>query len=550
MCGIVGFSSDIPYIRAIKVRFITRMMGALAHRGPDQGAYVETSPSTMLGHVRMRVRGSHDITQPFRLGGTDPLWCSVNGEFYNRIGWRHTDSELCLLPPESLIGEFAFAVYNTRLDQTVLVRDKFGVKPMYYYWYQGFYAFASEGKALVMHPEVDNTEDPNAACRMFVNMVVPNTTLWKNIKAVPPGCTVTLRKDKPPEIKQYWDVPVDQEQKPLDLTTLTRIRDELKEAVYVRTYDTKVACYVSNGMDGQIINNFCTTDTPTITSKFGDGDHYDRATVTLEEFNPTKMMPECAYQAERTIYNPIGVAKWEMAKVAKSMGYNAIISGQGADELFAGYQFFNFEPWAGLSSSGIISHGNHTEQPMHDAWEEIFGFTPQFLHPWLRLWKSSIFYETRDKYDPFAEVAQMFKDKVYLDHLTLQQYLWIKTHFVDQILTWGGDRPEMAHAIEGRVPYLDLVDVAFSIKPQDRRNKKPLREAFSHYPFTQTPKRSFMYPYKTDAIWPDSYTTYKEEYRSKYVMKKIEGPLADTAHWQTVTLNALTRLRNLRFNLA
>ena len=551
MCGVVGFN-HINSPEQVRTYRILKMMEQLVHRGPDQGAYVLPTKTSAIGHTRMKVRGSDRITQPFIARSLNSIkYCSVNGEIYNKeFSWTDTDSELCILSPEKLIGEFAFAIHDTLADTTTLTRDRFGVKPMYYTWSMSqFYAYASEPQALLAYEGFHNPDiDHDFVCRMFVNMLVPNKTIWKNIWAVPPGCTVTLSLDKAPVIKQYWDLPVNQEQRPLTTPIVAEIQDRLREAVRIRVHDTPVMCYVSGGMDGQIIHDLVNkvvgnkVPHPSITCDFGDDDYYkDPTTIKLDyppiknaytEFGILNKMSALASRSLRTVYNPLGIAKMDMAKKSKELGYNAIISGQGADELFAGYQFFNHQPWSGLSSSGAwtISHANHTKSPDHYAWEDIYGFTPQFLHPWLRLWRASCFYHIRHQYDPFAEVAEMFKHMKHLDRLTLEQYIWIKTHFVDQILTWGGDRPEMMYSIEGRIPYLDLADIAFSIRPEDRKDKKPLRQAFAHLSVTQVPKKSFMYPYSVQSTKSN-----------RYMIEELTGPIADVAFWQAQTLEDLCR---------
>jgi len=522
MCGIVGFNVG----KAGKVSSLLKMLDAVKHRGPDQGGYLVFG-DTYLGHARLKVRGGDNLTQPFLSNhhylDSSTRWAySVNGELYNERAWRDTDCELVAqYDARQLIGEFAYAACNCASDETVLCRDRFGINPMYYYWKPGMYVFASEIGAIKASNLVPWSVDPRAPCRQFVNMIVPNLTDIKGIKAVPPGCIVTLTRDRPPVVTEYWDVPVGEGWLSAE-EAVDSVVEQLTTAVKNRTKDTKVLAYVSSGMDGQIIRKL--GNLPSITCDFGDGDNYREATHTITDLSYRDaegyhsledLMRECALRSDRTIYNPIGVAKWKLSQQARELGYRVIVSGQGADELFCGYQFLQEKPWASLSSNNkTISH---------PAFEDCFGFTPQMFHPWIQLWEASIFHS---EYDPFAEVAELLAPKVKsLDRITLQQYVWIKTHFESQILTWGGDRPEMTNSIEGRVPFLDLVDIAFSIRAEERLNKKVLRLAFDQH----TPKRSFMFPYYNMV----------EPYKCPLLRESVHGALANVAYWQWITWKAM-----------
>lgn len=540
MCGIVGYNSN----RQLNPNTISHMMGEVAHRGPDSGAWVQTISGTYLGHQRLHVRGSDGITQPFRgpyisadATWLEWAWFAVNGEFYNNdTSWKNTDSELAAaVQPKDLIGEFAYAICLETDKRTVLVRDRFGIKPMFYYWTPGMYCFASEMKAMESLIDLESTDFHT--CCQFVNMVPPEFTPFKDVYSVPPGCMVTLHPDRPPMVTRYWDLPIEQEWRDADYCT-NRIGYELMVAVTRRQQNwVKPLIYTSNGMDGRLLAHLA-RNCDTITCDFGDGDAYADADYTLDDF--PDILPHICQHVERPVYNKLAVAKWCMAQFAREQGYTTIMSGQGADELFAGYQFFNSKPWAGLSSA---------EHAKHPAWEEAFGFTPQFLHPWLRLWDASVWADNGP--DPFEITCNRFADLPVLqkkDRLTIEQYIWIKTHFENQILWWGGDRPEMAHGIEGRTPYLDLVDIAFQIRPEDRADKKLLRAAFKSQPYVNTPKRSFMYPYGIESCRPlgsaDLGTVNQRSPKtsisySPYLRHAVRGALADVAHNQSIGTRAV-----------
>ncbi|MFQ5530842.1 MAG: asparagine synthase-related protein, partial [Gemmatimonadota bacterium] len=205
--------------------------------------------------------------------------------------------------------------------------------------------------------------------------------------------------------------------------------------------------------------------------------------------------------AERTFYNTLAVAKWHMSRRVRACGYKVVVTGEGSDELFGGYPFFKRDyllhaapngesgprPAAGVFQGAILAES----MQQHTAWEDLCGFTPSWIQPWMLtlewirpLLADDVREELHD-YDPLVAIASAIdSSKVKGRHvLDIAQYTWSKTMLEGQILTWGGDRVDMANSMESRPAFLDhnLAEFAVRIPPSLRiRNgveKWVLREA-------------------------------------------------------------------------
>ncbi|HLT39743.1 MAG TPA: asparagine synthase C-terminal domain-containing protein, partial [Enhygromyxa sp.] len=216
------------------------------------------------------------------------------------------------------------------------------------------------------------------------------------------------------------------------------------------------------------------------------------------------------WHAERTFYNTLAVAKWHMSRRVRESGYKSVITGEGSDELFGGYPFFKKDLFVHAAAEGDHSQDYAAlraqmdasnamfegailaeEQAVHPAWVELLGFTPAWIQPWMltlehaRPLLAPTLREQLADYDPVAAIAakidrRQLEGRHLLDRV---QYSWIKTMLEGQILTWGGDRVDMANSMESRPAFLDhhLAEYARMIPPEYRihggTEKWVLREA-------------------------------------------------------------------------
>jgi len=253
------------------------------------------------------------------------------------------------------------------------------------------------------------------------------------------------------------------------------------------------------------------------------------------------------WHSERTFYNTLGIAKMHLSAFVRSHAIRAVISGEGADELFAGYPAFAIDHAA---ESGALVAAEEVDAlflgailPItprhHPAFERVCGFTPAWLQPWISTWERTrpLLDDglTRDlgDYDPLETVAESL-DVSRIEgrrRLDIAQYTWIKTMLDGQILSWGGDRVDMANAVESRPVFLDhrVAEVAATVPPDYRirhgREKWVLREAVRHFlPEVLYRRRKFAFmapPAHRSPARADRLTRLAEQYLSPQRIEEV-----------------------------
>lgn len=545
MCGITGFWDPTTPDREATLR---RMLGVLHHRGPDgQGMHLDADRGLALGHARLSIIDLDTGDQPIRLPN-EGLVLTHNGEFYDYKPIRarlatdgrrfvtKSDSEIALhlyakhgrAFVESLRGEFAFALFDEKRDELLLVRDRFGIKPLYYHADERGLRWGSEVKALLQHPSVKAELDPRAAINQMMQVMVPGTTSFRGVRALLPGHMLRVSRDGDRlrlEEQCYWDLDFpraeDHETGADPEPYVEGVRDHLIDAVRTRLEaDVPVGCYLSGGIDSCSILGLATamqqSPVQAFTISFDDA-AYDESHIAREMAESTSAMQEelaigaaelygdsyrkTLWHAERTFYNTLGVAKWHMSRRVHELGYKVVVTGEGSDELFAGYPFLKRDhllhgaggDLKALESASDVFRGAilSEEEASHPAFEERMGFTPSWIQPWILTLRkitpllSDALRDELSSYDPVAAVAETLDPKMLEGRHPLDraQYSWAKTMLEGQILTWGGDRVDMANSMESRPAFLDhhLAEYAVTIPPDVRiRNgieKWVLREA-------------------------------------------------------------------------
>ncbi len=556
MCGIAGIM-HLDRNRPVDPKLLAAMAAIQHHRGPD-GFGVRASEGRGVGfsHARLSIIGlSEDCRQPF-LSADDRLLLAHNGEFYDyqRIRARlhaggarfatKSDSELVLhLYPRlgmekalrQLRGEFAFALYDRDEDALWLVRDRFGIKPLYWANTGDAFVFGSEVKVIFAHPAVKRRFAAEGLYHQLMQAIVPGSTAFEGVRQVRPGHAVKVRRvDGSWRIEEsaYWDMNFPAGRLAVDNIAEERhvetVREKLMEAVHLRLEaDVPVGCYLSGGIDSCSILGLAAAlrQQPvkafTIGFKSADYDESEIATEMARSAGADQDIlrlgadelyghfAKTHWHTERTLYNTLGVAKFLMSRHVNAAGYKVVVTGEGSDELFAGYPSFRRDMIlhgleglsageraameAQLNASNSIFRGamlaeNEVRAPELAA---RCGFVPSCLQPWLAAGAkvpALLDPEIRARlagYSPEAAIAaeldpDMLRDRHPLDKA---QYVWIKTMLEGQILTWGGDRVDMAHSMEARPAFLDhhLAEAAAGIPPTMRikgpTEKYVLREA-------------------------------------------------------------------------
>lgn len=555
MCGIAGFIYN-DRNQPVDPDTLVAMAAIQYHRGPD-GFGWQRMEGVGLSHARLSIIDLDENRgrQPF-VSADNRYMMSKNGELYDyqriradlsaqgAVFQTKSDSELLLhLYPrlgmeQSLIhlrGEFALSFYDKEKDTLYLVRDRFGIKPLYWCKTEDGLVFGSELKVLFAHPKVKRGFSSTGLFHQLMQTIVPGTTAFEGVHQVKPGHMLKIeRRDGRLRITEsrYWDMPFPEQS---DIPTqyneqdyIDGVREQLIQAVQLRlTADVPVGCYLSGGIDSCSIVGLAAASTQSSVKAFTigfDSDDYDETPIATEMAQAAGAtqnilrisgahlydhFEETLWHTERTIYNTLGVAKLLMSRRVNETGYKVVLTGEGSDELFGGYPAFRRDmflhgldslseaeraEWNALlaKSNKLFSGAMLAESSVSEAaLNSKVGFTPSCLQPWLASAERVPGILNRDRagtlrdYSPAEAIADALDGDALRNRHPLDkaQYVWIKTMLEGQILTWGGDRVDMANAMEARPPFLDhhLAEYAARIPPgmriHGKTEKYVLREA-------------------------------------------------------------------------
>jgi asparagine synthase (glutamine-hydrolysing) len=375
MCGIAGEWDWNGSPRSTDVA--AAMIETIAHRGPE-GRTCWRSPdgALVLAHAQLSFFKGAEV-QPVDNGrGTIVAVC--NGEIYNYrelaqlVGASGIDcdirSDVQIIPylyqlrgPEGfalLRGEFAFALFDNERRSLFLVRDRFGIKPIYYHASATGAQFASEIKGLLANPRVPRALDKASVATTLFGFTFPGTTAFSAIREVKPGSYVEINAGGVSE-KSYWSLRLDPGQKSADMTTLARdFVDVFDEAVRVRLHgDYPIGAYLSGGIDSSaVLASMVRAGGDRIkafTIGFADRQLDERQiavatashlgvehhVVPVSDRDIAENFLHSIWHSEIPVINTHGTAKFLLSRAAR-VHVKAVMSGEGADELFAGYSYF------------------------------------------------------------------------------------------------------------------------------------------------------------------------------------------------------------------
>ncbi len=427
MCGIAGiFHLGTP--KPVDPARVVLMTDAMVHRGPD-GAGVWTAQGVGLGHRRLSIIDLGGGAQPM-LSADEQLVVSYNGEIYNFAevrrelqalgamfrtdsdtevlihGWRAWGPDL--LP--RLGGMFAFALFDVAQQRLFLARDRLGVKPLHYVALaDGSVAFASELKGLLANPAVRRELNPQAIEDFFAFGYVPDDTCWiEGVKKLPAGHFMLLERGKPlPAPRQWWDVDFTQRAKGSVTDLEAEMRHHLRAAVTSRMVaDVPLGAFLSGGVDSSSVVAFMAeaSSQPVQTCAIGfDSAAHDEtryAASIAERFatnHRSRIVASDDYAAADTVARMFdepfadasALATWRVSQLARET-VTVALSGDGADEIFAGYRRYKFQ---------------HAE-------ERVRGFVPQS-------WREPLFGGLARAYPKADWAPQMFRAKSTLAALAL-----------------------------------------------------------------------------------------------------------------------------------
>jgi asparagine synthase (glutamine-hydrolysing) len=460
----------------------------------------------------------------------------------HRIRTR-SDSEIALHLYEDLgtaclrhlRGEFAFALWDGRNDTLFAARDRIGIKPLYYTTYRGTLYLASEIKALLAAgvPARWDRAGFFQANHFLGTPTPPDRTLFEGIYPVPPGHYL-LASGGQVRLIRYWDFdyPAADDGRPVgpDAEYAERFRHALDEAVRLRLRaDVPVGCYLSGGLDSCSVLGLAarhrTEPIRAFTLTFDRAD-YDEGPIAREmaaragaDFQPIPIrqsdladhFADATWQAETHLCNAHGVAKYLLSRTVREAGYKVVLTGEGSDEILAGYPHFRRDLLLHhaqgqdakavrqlleqLQANNPVSRGlllpDGEAAPLAGV-RRALGFVPSWLEAQattaarLRALFAADFaaeFASRDPYRVFLDGLDVPGQLAGREPVNQSLYLWSKVALPGYILAVLGDRMEMAHSVEGRVPFLDhhvvelVRDLPLGQKIRGMTEKYVLREA-------------------------------------------------------------------------
>ncbi|NUS69362.1 MAG: asparagine synthase (glutamine-hydrolyzing) [Ensifer adhaerens] len=546
MCGYGGYFGSVPDAEIL----LKRMASAIAHRGPDENGIL-AAPEAGLAHVRLSIVGLGDGQQPMS-DETGDLSIAFNGEIFNYVELRDelrargrrfrtaSDTEVILhlyaVMGEDCLsvlnGDFSFAIWDRRRQRMMLARDRMGVRPLFYTTHGGTFYFASEIKALLQVPGISAELDPVALDQIFTLWapIAPRTG-FRGIHELEPAHLMIVENGKT-SIRPYWqlDYP-DHDAPPLfadERSAAEELRALLTDATRIRMRaDVTVGSYLSGGLDSSIVSALAAGMAPqglrTFSVTFDSVEHDESAfqmemakalgthhsAVACRAGDIAKVFPQVVRFAERPIIRTAPAPLYQLSGLVREQGLKVVLTGEGADEVFAGYDIFKearvrrfcgrqpgskirphlfrklYPYLPGLqqqSAEYLAAFFGAGDVPLDDP---LFSHRPRFKSTAAtKIFFSPDLRATLKGYDAAEDLASRLPAAFGRWHpLHQAQYLESRFLLPGYILSSQGDRMAMAHGIEGRFPFLDhrLVEFATRLPPEMKLKglveKHILREA-------------------------------------------------------------------------
>lgn len=533
MCGIAGIlnlTSQPPPARAA----LTSMIEVLRHRGPDGFGYYQEA-DVGLAHARLSIIDIAGGRQPIH-NEDESVWVTFNGEIFNYIELRRdleglghrfytqTDTEVIVHLYEEhgldfvrqLNGQFAIGLWDARRRRLVLVRDRTGIRPLFYTTVGGRLLFASEVKALFTQPDVPRRLNVAALGQVFTYWsALPPATIFEGIHALAPGHLMVAERATV-EITKYWDwdfpehpiVPARSAEdyaEELRALLIDSVRLQLRS-------DVPVGAYLSGGLDSSAVTALTRhyTNAPLKTfsltfedTEFDESGYQQELVAALGTTHVSRRctggdigraFPRAIWHAETPILRTAPTPLMLLSEAVRAAGHRVVLTGEGADEVFGGYDLFKEAKirrfWARAPHSKIrpailarlypylrnspsaapafrdqfFGQGlEHVQRPFfaHIPRWSTTQRTWRFLHPDVR--------HALAGFDAYAHVERLLPAGVdRWPALGRDQYVEAHTLMSSYLLSSQGDRMAMANSIEGRFPFLDhrVIEFASRLPPQ------------------------------------------------------------------------------------
>lgn len=543
MCGICGFTGEI----LDKEQVLKSMTDRLIHRGPNSEGFYFSSEISM-GFRRLSIIDVDERSNQPMYNEDKTLVLTFNGEIYNYKELReelvarghkfcsNTDSEVLVHGFEQwreklldkVRGMFAFAIFNTSDNSLFMARDFFGIKPLHYALADGHLVYASEIKSILQFPKIEKRLNTRALDKyLSFQYSVPPETFFEGIYCLLPGHYLWYRGGKL-EIMRYFE-PKFEPDKALTLDeAVQKIETVFKNSVNAhKTSNVEVGCFLSSGVDSSYISSYFAGQ-KAFTVGFGEDEKYNEIgfakrfaqevglnhhsrVISAADFWAS--IPLVQYMLDQPLADPSCVALFFVSKLASENGVTVVLSGEGADELFGGYNIYH-EPLSLCNYHKLpqalrrmlaslaeliptnFKGKNFLIRGAKSLPERFIGNAFIFSQKE----KKALFKDPNIATAPQVECEKFYEKSQNYDDVTRMQYLDINLWMVGDILL-KADRMSMANSLELRVPFLDkeVFEVAkkipLNLKVNDKNTKYALRKAaLKHLPSFTAEKKKLGFP--------------------------------------------------------
>jgi asparagine synthase (glutamine-hydrolysing) len=516
MCGIVGVC-DLKWAQRVDETTLRSMLGTIRHRGPDQfGIYLDDQVG--LGNARLSIIDLKTGQQPIS-NEDESLWIVFNGEIFNHPELRlelesrghrfstTSDTEVALhayeeYGPDCLSrfnGQFAMAIWNSRDRGLFIARDRLGVRPLFYTVAGGAVVFGSEIKAILAVPGITASPDPVALDQIFTfwSALSPRT-FFQDIMELPPGHFM-LVKDGRITLARFWQIAFP-EDSVLPQRSTQEYAEEFKalliEATRIRLRaDVPVGAYLSGGLDSSTITAIIRTQTTnsleTFSIAFTDATYDESAfqttmakalgtqhhVVHATHADIGEVFPEVVWHAETPVMRTAPAPMFLLSALVRDNHFKVVLSGEGADEILAGYDIFREAKirrfWAEQPDSSCrpaLLNRIYPWMPVSTASDYVKAFfglgltdvdSPDYSHSlrWRTTARAKRFFSDEMRQATATAASDLMpaypEEFDRWDPLHRAQYLEATILLSHYLLSSQGDRMAMAHSVEGRFPFLD-----------------------------------------------------------------------------------------------
>jgi len=501
MCGIFGFSSCIT---KEPQKMLSSMADILRHRGPDgEGFFIDEKVS--LGMVRLSIIDIENGNQPF-FNENKNIVVFCNGEIYNYIelkkelsskGYRFkTESDIEVIPAlyeeygisfvEKLNGMFAITLYDLQKKELFLIRDRLGIKPLYYYEQDGKIIFSSEIKSILSCNDVRYEPDfKSLSTSLDILFISGEDSPIKNIKKLPAGCILKFSSNGR-MIWRYWDIRLKLDEKKGFEDSIEELEILFKDSCYLRKRsDVNMGVFLSGGIDSSAVAAFLSNQIKGPIDGYhiswagmkGKIDEKKYAEEIAEKYNISlqsypadgldylKRLPRLMWHLEEPLADGAFVFTNLISSIAKD-DVKVIFSGAGGDELFGGY--FHHKNHSLLKS--LLGAMLYNKAPFFSYYDMHRGYDSKMwseIFPW---------YTPSSRREKIDSVWKEGKD---IDEINAIMLADVKNYLCDDILLLT-DKMTMAESLECRVPILDhrIVELAFSIESGFKTKNKEKKIIF------------------------------------------------------------------------